>query len=171
MFIIATSTRTKGVRTRTASARALGALLLVAGAVSLASGCSVFLTKGPPPKGQRPPGFQCTESPRVPIADIALSVLSVAEIFHAASSDRTPIPWLATAVIFGASGGIGGARVNACNKAHGHPYSPHAPAGTPGMMPEDPFGFKGARPGKPPEPDQDDAKDDDEVVETAPKTP
>ena len=147
--------------------------LVLLGVTSASTGCSFFLTQGPPPKAQRTPGFQCTESPRVPLADIALSVLSVAEIFHAAATDRTPLPWLATGVVFGAAGGLGGTRVNACNKAHGHPYSPHAPAGTPGMMPEDPFGLKGGRPGKPPEleKDDDEVTDDDAEATPPPKSP
>jgi hypothetical protein len=148
-----------------------GGLLLLAGATTTGTGCSFFLTQGPPPKAQRTPGFQCTESPRVPIADIAMSVLSIGEMFHAAATNRTPFPWLGAAVVFGASGGIGAGRVNACNKAHGHPYSPHAPAGTPGMMPEDPFGMKGARPGRPPAPDEDDVGPEREEEATEPAAP
>jgi hypothetical protein len=137
----------------------LGGSLLLLGATSLSTGCAFFLTKGPPPKAQRTPGFQCTESPRIPIADIALSVLSVGEIFHAAASARTPFPWLGAALVFGVSGGIGAGRVNDCNKAHGHPYSPHAPMSQPGMMPEDPFGLRGAHPGRPPKLDQEDEEE------------
>jgi hypothetical protein len=134
----------------------LAGLLLACGAMSLGAGCSVFLTAGPPPKAQRTPGFTCTESPAWAATDIALSVLSLGEMIHAASRDRTPWPWLGASVAFGAAGGVGAARANACNKAHGHPYVPGPPAVQASMMPEDPFGMKGAHPGKPPAADLDD---------------
>ncbi|HEY4187244.1 MAG TPA: hypothetical protein VGP07_19365 [Polyangia bacterium] len=141
----------------------LGTVLLALGAVP-ATGCSFFMTSGPPPKAQRTPGFTCTESPLLPAADIAVSVLSFAETIHAASRGRTPLPWLGASLVFGASAGVGGIRVNACNKAHGHPYVPHAPTAQPDMMPEMPFGMKGAHLEKPPQP----GEDDDAVPELEP---
>jgi hypothetical protein len=122
----------------------------------LGSGCASFLAHGPPPKAQRTSGFACTESPVWPVVDIALSVVSLGETIHAAARDRTPWPWLGASLVFGVSGGLGAGRVNACNKAKGHPYSPKSPSGQPGMMPEEPFGMKGAHPQRPPAPDPDD---------------
>jgi len=136
--------------------RVLGGVLLLFVAGVGTGGCSFFFTQGPPPKAQRTPGFTCTESPVIPSADIALSVLSFAETIHAAAKGRTPLPWLGASLVFGASAGVGGIRANACNKAHGHPYVPHAPTAQPDMMPELPFGVRGAHPDKPPVPDPDD---------------
>jgi len=135
-----------------------GCLLLMFVTAAGSGGCSFFLTQGPPPKAQRTPGFTCTESPVLPTVDIALSVLSFAETVHATAKGRTPLPWLGASLAFGASAGVGGIRVNACNKAHGHPYVPHAPTAQPDMMPEVPFGVRGAHPEKPPVPDPDDAE-------------
>jgi hypothetical protein len=146
--------------------RVLGGLLLTLAAAPCGAGCSFFLAHGPPPKAQRTPGFTCTESPVWPATDIALSVLTFAETIHALARDRTPLPWLGASLVFGASAGAGGIRVNACNKAHGHPYVPHAPTAQPDMMPELPFGVRGAHPEKPPRPDAD----DDAVPEPADPT-
>ena len=143
----------------------LGCLLLMFVTAAGSGGCSFFLTQGPPPKAQRTPGFTCTESPVLPTVDIALSVLSFAETVHAAAKGRTPLPWLGASLAFGAAAGVGGIRVNACNKAHGHPYVPHAPTAQPDMMPELPFGVRSAHPDKPPVPDPDDP--DEPVQEPA----
>jgi hypothetical protein len=138
------------------SGRTTARLALILVTAQLGSGCASFLAHGPPPKAQRAPGFTCTESPVWPVADIALSVLSLGETIHAAARERTPWPWLGASLVFGVSGGLGAGRVNACNKAKGHPYSPRSPTAQPGMMPEEPFGMKGAHPQKPPTPDLDD---------------
>jgi hypothetical protein len=136
--------------------RTTARLVLVAVTAQLGTGCASFLAHGPPPKAQRTPGFTCTESPVWPVVDIALSVLTLGETIHAASRDRTPWPWLGASLVFGTSGGLGAGRVNACNKAKGHPYSPKSPSAQPGMMPEEPFGMKGAHPQRPPAPEPDD---------------
>ena len=153
------------------SGRATARLVLVLVAAQIGPGCASYLAHGPPPKAQRAPGFTCTESPAWPIVDIALSLVSFGETIHAASRNRTPWPWLGASLVFGVSGGLGAGRVNACNKAKGHPYSPRSPAMQPGMMPEEPFGMKGAHPQKPPAPDTGDEVDPDDDLDAAPAVP
>jgi hypothetical protein len=145
------------------------ALILVI--AQLGSGCASFLAHGPPPKAQRASGFTCTESPVWPVVDIALSVLSLGETIHAAARERTPWPWLGASLVFGVSGGLGAGRVNACNKAKGHPYSSRSPVAQPGMMPEEPFGMKGAHPQRPPTLDLDDEPESDSQADPGVQPP
>ncbi len=105
------------------------------------AGCSFVLVDKPPPRAARTPGFTCTQSPRWPATDIGLALAGLGESVYAVSKGSTAWPGLVAAAIFSASAATGVYKVNACNRALGHPYVPRAPTAQPDMMPEMPFGL------------------------------
>jgi hypothetical protein len=122
-----------------------GALLALIGLAPLGTGCSVALVDGPPPRAARKSGFTCTSSPVWPATDIGLSVagLGVAASGMAKDTNLAIGLGLGAVAAFSISAAIGTQRANACNRALGHPYVPHAPTAQPDMMPELPFGTAG----------------------------
>lgn len=121
------------------------ALSLALAAGAPLAGCSVALVDGPPPRQARAPGFTCTSSPTWPVTDIGLALagLGAATYGMAKDSGAAIAAGLAATAAFGISAAMGARRANACNRALGHPYVPHAPTAQPDMMPEMPFGLAG----------------------------
>jgi len=123
--------------------RAAMLMLLAAGATG--SGCSVTLASGPPPRAARKAGFTCSSTPTWPVTDLGLSLVGLAAGTYGMTKDSNLAMGLGlgAAAVFGLSAAMGTQRVNACNRALGHPYEPHAPTAQPDMMPEVPFGTAG----------------------------
>jgi len=123
--------------------RAAMLMLLAAGPAS--AGCSVALSSGPPPRAARKAGFTCSSTPAWPVTDLGISLAGLAAGTYGMTKGSTGglALGLGAAAVFGLSAAIGTQRVNACNRALGHPYEPHAPTAQPDMMPELPFGTAG----------------------------
>lgn len=121
------------------------AILALLGAAPICSGCSVALVSGPPPREARKAGFTCSSSPAWPATDIGLSLIGFAAGTEGMTKDSNVAValGLGAAAAFGISAAVGAQRANACNRALGHPYVPHAPTAQPDMMPEVPFGTAG----------------------------
>ena len=120
-------------------------MLALAGAGPTATGCSVAMVSGPPPREARKAGFTCTSSPAWPVTDISLSLAGLGAGTYGMTKDSGLAIGLGlgAAAAFGISAAVGAHRANACNRALGHPYVPHAPTAQPDMMPEVPFGTAG----------------------------
>jgi hypothetical protein len=121
------------------------ALLMLLAAGPLGAGCSVALSSGPPPRAARKAGFTCSSTPAWPVTDLGVSLVGLAAGTYGMTkgSGLAMGAGLGAAALFGLSAAIGTQRVNACNRALGHPYEPHAPTAQPDMMPELPFGTAG----------------------------
>jgi len=121
------------------------AILALLGAAPLCAGCSVALVSGPPPREARKAGFTCSSGPAWPVTDIGLSLAGLAAGAYGMTKDSNAAIGLGlgAAAAFAVSAAVGAQRTNACNRALGHPYVPHAPTAQPDMMPEMPFGTAG----------------------------
>lgn len=121
------------------------AIFMLLGAAPASTGCSVALVSAPPPRAARKGGFTCSSTPAWPVTDLGLSLVGLAAGTYGMTKDSNLAMGLGlgAAALFGLSAAVGTQRVNACNRALGHPYEPHAPTAQPDMMPELPFGTAG----------------------------
>jgi len=121
------------------------AILTLVVAAPVGSGCSVAMVSGPPPREARKAGFTCSSTPAWPVTDIGLSLAGLAAGTYGMTKDSSVTMGLGlgAAAAFALSAAVGAQRTNACNRALGHPYVPHAPTAQPDMMPEMPFGTAG----------------------------